>query len=243
VNDAGRLHQPTEEQPLSAAGAEDAPLGGRPYDEVARGYLDDLLDGRRADAFRRVHQLTEQGVPIATIYLEVFEPVLRETGRRWQHNLISVAQEHYVTAATQLAMSQFYPRIFRTPRVGRTLVAACVGGELHEVGLRMVADLFELAGWDSHYLGSDAPSQTVAEFAVQQGADLVAISATLPSHREEVSRMVAALRNTTRIPVLVGGRLFQLQPELWRTIGADATASTAADAVDVGTSLVERAFR
>jgi MerR family transcriptional regulator, light-induced transcriptional regulator len=242
VNDA--LHHPLEEQPLSAAGREDAPLDGHgPYDDVARTYLEDLLAGRRADAFRRVQQLAEQDVPLATIYLEVFEPVLRETGRRWQHNLISVAQEHYVTAATQLAMSQFYPQIFRTPRIGRAIVAACVGGEQHEVGLRMVADLFELAGWDSYFLGADAPSRTVAEFAVQRGADLVAISATLPSHRDEVSRMVAVLRNTTPIPVLVGGRLFQLQPDLWRTIGADATAQTAAEAVEIGTRLAERALR
>jgi MerR family transcriptional regulator, light-induced transcriptional regulator len=173
------------------------------------------------------------------VYLHVFEPVLRETGRRWQVNRISVAEEHYITAATQLAMSQLSPHIFRTPRIGRTVLATCVGGELHEVGLHMVADLFELAGWDSHYLGADAPSQAVAEFASVRGVDLVAVSATLPSHRDEVTRMVAVLRAATDAPILVGGRLFQLRPGLWRTIGADATASSAAEAVAVGSRLVD----
>jgi MerR family transcriptional regulator, light-induced transcriptional regulator len=225
---------------IGANGPEDPPFDrGAPLAEAAMRFLDELLAGRRPAAVQLILELAEAGERIEDLYLHVFEPVLRETGRRWQHNRISVAQEHYITAATQLAMSQLYPVIFRTPRVGRTLVAACVGGELHEVGLRMVADLFELAGWDSHYLGADAPSQAVAELASARSADLVAISATLPSHRDEVARMVAVLRGTSATPVLVGGRLFQHQPDLWRTIGANAYATTAAEAVEVGTKLVD----
>jgi MerR family transcriptional regulator, light-induced transcriptional regulator len=211
---------------------------GAPHAATALAFLDELLQGNRAAAFALVQELVDEGVPIEDLYLHVFEPVLHETGRRWQHNRVSVAQEHYVTAATQLAMSQLYPRIFRAPRIGRTLVATCVGGELHEVGLRMVADLFELAGWDTHFLGADTPSQAVAEFAAARQADLIAVSATLPSHRDEVSRMVAVLRASSHTPILVGGRLFHLEPGLSRTIGADATASSAAEAVRVGNMLV-----
>jgi MerR family transcriptional regulator, light-induced transcriptional regulator len=226
--------------PIGTSGHVDPPLDrDAPFADTAIAFLDELLDGRRSAAIELVLELVDGGVPMEDVYLHVFEPVLRETGRRWQVNRISVAEEHYITAATQLAMSQLSPHIFRTPRIGRTVLATCVGGELHEVGLHMVADLFELAGWDSHYLGADAPSQAVAEFASVRGVDLVAVSATLPSHRDEVTRMVAVLRAATDAPILVGGRLFQLRPGLWRTIGADATASSAAEAVAVGSRLVD----
>jgi MerR family transcriptional regulator, light-induced transcriptional regulator len=209
----------------------------------AAAFLEELLEGRRTDALARVDRLLDDGATVEDLYLRVFEPVLHEAGHRWQTNRISVAQEHYVTAATRLAMSRLYPRIFRAPRIGRTLVATCVGGERHEVGLHMVADLFELAGWDTHFLGADGPSRSVAELASHRHADLVAVSATLPSHREESARMVAVLRSSIEAPILVGGRLFQLEPDLWRTIGADASARSAADAVEVGTRLVAQAGR
>ena len=63
-----------------------------------------------------------------------------------------MAQEHYCTAATQLIMSQLYPYIFTTGKNGRVLVGTCVSGDLHEIGVRMVSDFFEMEGWDTFYL-------------------------------------------------------------------------------------------
>jgi len=60
-------------------------------------------------------------------------------------NEVSVAQEHYCTAATQLIMSQLYPHIFAGEKTERTLIATCVAGDLHEIGIRMVSDLFHRA--------------------------------------------------------------------------------------------------
>ncbi len=114
------------------------------------------------------------GTPLGSLaseYLEVFAPVLREVGRLWQLGQATVGQEHLVTAATQLAMAQLYPRTFATPRIGRTIVVAAVGGELHEIGARMVADLFELGGWDSHFLGANTPTNAVIDIVGQIGAD------------------------------------------------------------------------
>ena len=50
-----------------------------------------------------------------------------EIGRLWQMNKLTVAQEHYCSAATQLIMSLLYPRIFDTkkdrPRLGGSVRA------------------------------------------------------------------------------------------------------------------------
>lgn len=104
-----------------------------------------------------------------SIYLEVLQPVQREIGNLWQTNEVSVAQEHYCTAATQLIMGRLYPYLHLAPRNGKRVVVACVGGELHEVGARMVADILEMEGWDSYYLGANTPTRASFQLSPSSG--------------------------------------------------------------------------
>src|ERR1700731_3389105 len=108
---------------------------GQPLAELANHYLRALLRYDRHSASALILRAVEDKVSIKEIYCHVFERCQYEIGRLWQLNVVSVAQEHYCTASTQLVMSQLYPYIFRADRTFRgTIVAACVTGELHEIG-------------------------------------------------------------------------------------------------------------
>lgn len=202
---------------------------------LAERYLQVLLEARRREATELIMSAVESGqLGVRQLYLEVFEPVLREVGRLWQNNQISIAQEHFISATTQLVMSRLYPRIFTTQRRDLRMVAACAGQELHEIGLRMVADFFELEGWDTYYLGANLPIGAVLDAVRERRADLLALSATMPRHISYVREVIqgvrtdAALRATT---VLVGGAAFSGPNERWRALGADGCARDAAGAV------------
>src|SRR5690348_14944821 len=164
--------------------------------ELARQYLKTLLAGGRHDAGRLILEAVRAGVGVADVYLQVFERCQREVGRLWQLNQITVAQEHYCTAATQLAMAQLYPYLFALPKKGRRLVAASVGGELHEVGLRIVADLFEADGWDTVYLGANVPAGAVVQTVAEHRPDLLVISATMAFHLPNVEQLIALARSS-----------------------------------------------
>ena len=212
---------------------------GQPLSELAHQYLAQLLQGQRHAAIELIVGAVRAGADVRSIYLDVFQPVQREVGRLWQINQISVAQEHYCTAVTQFAMSQLYPYIFSSERKDRRMVATSVGGELHEIGIRMVTDFFELNGWDTYYLGANTPTDSVVQAVVDYNADLVAISATLTPHVQRSAEIIAALKSLQRPPkVIVGGYPFNISPNLWRTVGADATALDAQDAVRIGELLV-----
>ena len=214
---------------------------GEPHASLARRYVEELLAGRRREASRLILSAVESGVSVRDIYLHVFQRAQREVGRLWQLNLLSVAQEHYCTAATQLIMSQLYPHIFSTERNGRTLVATCVAGDLHEIGLRMVADFFEMEGWDTFYVGANAPAAAVVQALAERGADVLAVSATITSHVRQLRELVAAVRASEEcrgVKILAGGYPFNVAPGLWREVGADASASDAAEAVEVAARLV-----
>jgi methanogenic corrinoid protein MtbC1 len=209
---------------------------------TARQYLDLLLAGKRREASRQVLQAVEQqGMSVKDVYLKVFQPAQRETGRLWQRNRITVAQEHYCTAATQLIMSQLYPHLFTGAVAEHSLVACCVGRELHEIGMRMVADFFEMEGFDTYYLGASTPDADVIQAVQDQSADLLAVSVTMPFNLDLAARLIESTRNTpetSKVKIMVGGPPFVLDPDLVRKVGADATAADAAQAVETGRRLV-----
>lgn len=210
-----------------------------PHHALASAYLEALLDGRRQHATQLILDSVRSGIKVEDIYLHVFQPAQTEVGRLWQLNRISVAQEHYVTAATQFIMAQLYPFIFSAERVGARLIAASVGDELHELGIRMVADFFEMAGWDTYYIGANTPTRDLLGAISGYRPDVLAISATLTTHLSRVSEVIDAVRQMPSSPViLVGGYPFNSTPELWRRLGADGTAQNAQRAVQVATALL-----
>ncbi len=207
---------------------------GTPLHAMATDFLAALRSGDRHGAGNLVLDAVNTGrVPVRDIYLDVFRTSQYEVGRLWSEGKLSVAEEHYCTAATQLIMSQLYPHVFSTARRGKTLVAASVAGELHELPIRMVADFFEMAGWDTYYLGANTPARDVASMVQERKADVVAISATMVRHVDAVKDVVDALRATSAPKIMVGGWPFTRDPGLWQHVGADGYAENAQDAVEL----------
>jgi len=208
---------------------------------LARGYIEALLRGDRQAASKMILESVGQGTAIKDIYLNVFQPCQREIGRLWQTNQISVAQEHYCTAATQMIMSQLYPNIFATEKNGRRMVATCVGGELHEIGARMVADFFEMEGWDTYFLGANTPMESILRAIVDRGADVLAISATMTFHIDKVASLITEVRKAGldgKTKILVGGYPFNIAPNLWHSVGADGYARDAQQALRMVEGLI-----
>lgn len=229
-------------RPRGVALSQPAFLGGSTQTQrLARRYLDALLGGRRQEASQLVLRAVQEGASVRAIYLEVFQPALYEVGRLWQQNEISVAEEHFFTAATQLAMSQLYPYIFTPERKDLAMVAACVGDELHEVGVRMVADFFEMEGWDSYYLGANVPAGAILDALRERRPQVLAVSATMSYHVGNVRRLIAQVRELPDVAatkILVGGWCFRAVPTLWKEVGADGFASDAGGAVDAALALL-----
>lgn len=212
-----------------------------PLTPLAHDYLVLLQRGERQLACQRILEAAAAGTSVRDIYLGVFQPAQREIGRLWQMNLISVAQEHYFTATTQLIMSQLYPQVFTEKKDIATLVATCVSGNLHEVGIRMLADLFEIRGWKTFFLGSNTPTAAVLDMVAERGARVLAISATLMPQVTTAKNLIARLRAERRfdhVRVLVGGHPFNIAPELWRKIGADGHARDADEAIELAERLI-----
>jgi methanogenic corrinoid protein MtbC1 len=203
--------------------------------EVQRAYFAAVRSGDRRRAFAVVDEARANGLDIVTLYLDVLQPSLREVGRLWQENEMTVADEHMATAITQMVMARVYAEIAESVTPGaRTVVAACAETERHDVGLRMVCDLLEREGWDVSYLGATVPLDDLVGLVRARRPDAVILSASIAPHLPQLRTTIRSLREIEGEPspfILVGGRPFLDEPELAHRLGADATAPDARGAV------------
>lgn len=201
---------------------------------LAKSYLELLLERKRNRAVDLIMTEVRGGMSIEVAYLEILQPVLYEVGRLWQLNEIDTVVEHYCSAVTQLLMGQLFPFTLSRHPNGWNMIGCCLGSELHEMGLRMVCDLFELDGWDTYFMGAITPGSSLMSQLVKQKPDLVCLSSTMQFGVSSIRDVIAEMRgnsvlNNTR--VMVGGLAFMMNPTLAEVVGADGTAVDARTAV------------
>jgi methanogenic corrinoid protein MtbC1 len=210
-------------------------------------YLEALQVGSRVRALKISQLALAAGTDIRNLYMGVFQPAMYEIGRLWETNQLSVAQEHLATSITRTVMAQLYTLVSTrlTPlrmfmnALRRTVVTTSVSGNLHEIGIRMVADFFELEGWRVYHLGCNIPPEDVVSMVNQRPTNVLAVSVTLNSHipqLHDLIRMVRASPAGARVTIMVGGQPINRVPELCRKVGADLTATNARDAVQLARS-------
>jgi len=205
-------------------------------------FMKHLLKSDKKAASDLILNTAEKGISIIDIYKYIIQKSQYEIGRLWQMNIISVAQEHYCTAVTQMIMSQLYPYIFSTEKNGYTLVATCVAGELHELGIRMVADIFELMGWDTYFLGANTPLSSIVETLKSRDADVLAVSASMTFNVGKVKELIGQVKSVEdlkNVKIIVGGRPFNISGELWKKVNADGFGSDAEASVETANRIIK----
>jgi len=225
--------------------AQDLESGGtgpNPTDVAGRLVLDYLaacLEGDPDKAVSVVMNAVDSGMPPKEIYLRVLVPAQKEIGELWHVGDISIVEERLVSETTRQLMTLLSARHNTSGNPRRTVLAASVAGNAHDLGLRVVAELFRLAGWRCLFLGANVPGEEIARAAQSFGVDLIVLNATLTTHLKGLGDSIAAIRQmASGTPILVGGLAFEGAPELWRRLGADGYAARIDDAVATGESLL-----
>lgn len=196
--------------------------------DIKKDYLSSLLKNDSRTAIEIIEKAAKDGVKIEDIYIDILQEVMYEVGNLWHRNLITVDKEHYCTSTTQTALSRFYHIIFSKPRNGLKIITCCVGSELHEMGIRMVSDLFEYNGWDSIYLGAGVPKSAIIHAVQENHPQMIGFSVTMPQHLPLCLDYVKTIRDMFKdVKIAVGGRAFQTTDKLWEKWGVDVYAENA----------------
>jgi methanogenic corrinoid protein MtbC1 len=153
-------------------------------------------------------------ISVPDLYALVLCPLMTDTGSAWQAGSARVWEEHYATATVRTIVEALAPRVAeesaRAPRRDETVLLACPPAEYHDLGLRMLLDRFQLAGYDAHFLGADTPVPEICDAAERLGATLVVLSASTHYHRVRLREVVDSLRKglPDSVRIAVGGPAF-----------------------------------
>jgi methanogenic corrinoid protein MtbC1 len=173
-------------------------------------YLTALLKGDRQACARIVQSLIDSDIEIKVLYRELFEKTLYEVGHLWETNKISVAREHLATAITERLMSMAYPYLFRKKPISKKVIISCAVNEYHQIGGKMVADIFEMNGWDSYFLGTRTPTGQMLSFIEAIQPDLLGLSLSIYFNFPALKREIEAVNHAfPDLQMIIGGQAFQ----------------------------------
>lgn len=180
--------------------------------EYEDAFFNALLQSNKFKCQKVVREFRKTNLSIMILYEEVFKNSLYRIGELWEDNKITVSVEHMATAITEGLMNDLLPDIINLKRKNKRIVISCVENEEHQVGGKMVADVFEKNSWDAYYLGANTPMDSLIEFCDSVKPDLICLSLTIYSNLSVLLEEIKGIRAVTNIPILIGGQAL-------RTIG------------------------
>ena len=187
------------------------------YEKEIEEYMRCLFkkDGRGAIHF--VREFIDRGISLDDIYVEILSESMRRVGELWHTAEITVDIEHYCTSVTQMAMAQMYDMLFSGERTDKTILCVCPGMELHEMGARIVADLFENHGWDSIFLGAAVPVDYIIDSIRENQPNLVTLSVSMPQHLMDCEKAIQEIKKEfPDVKIAVGGKAFESTNDIWK---------------------------
>ena len=185
-------------------------LPGVPPSEGYEPFLAALLAGNRSQCRAIFESWLAADIDLRVLYQERVQPALYAVGELWEQGRVPVATEHLASAITEGLLSLVYPRLFDRPHIGKSVVVACTANEYHQIGGKMVADLFELHGWRGYSLGANTPELELLNLIRDKNPDAVVLSLAVHFNLEPLLHAAAAVRAAfPEVPILVGGQAFR----------------------------------
>lgn len=143
------------------------------------------------------------------VFSNLIEPVLIRIGQEWHEGTLIIAEEHFVTGFFQEQLLSLLSGTVKPFRIG-TIVAACMPGEQHQIGLMMLVILLRMRGWNVIFMGQDLQFDRLDEVIRNLNPRLMLFSSTIPETAKQVTKLIDMTKTFEKpAPVTVlGGQGF-----------------------------------
>jgi 5-methyltetrahydrofolate--homocysteine methyltransferase len=200
---------------------------------------DNVIEGQAAEVESGVKAALAAGVDAGVILNEALIAAMDEVGCRFEDGDFFVPEMLISARAMQAGLALLKPHLASTDiRAAGKIAIGTVKGDLHDIGKNLVAMMLEGAGFEIMDLGVDVSPESFVD-AVQEGANLIGMSALLTTTMSNMANTIEALKAAglrDKVKVMIGGA--PVTEEFAKSIGADAFAPDASSATRVARQLV-----
>ena len=124
------------------------------------------------------------------------------------------------------------------------IVIGVIQGDTHDIGKNLVKILHETSGLEIIDLGRDVPPETFVKRAIEEQADIIAISTLMSTTMVGMNRVIRLLKEENvrdQFQVIIGGG--PVSQHFADKIGADGYAANAIEAVELTKKLLENSHK
>lgn len=179
-------------------------------------------------------QAISEGLPTRDILQGGLIGGMAVIGEKFKAHEIFLPDVLMAARAMQAGMDELKPLLIKddVPSLGK-VVLGTVRGDLHDIGKNLVAILLKGAGFEVIDLGNDVSPESFVDTALENGAEVVAMSALLTTTMPVMGEVTGLIRQRGlegKLKTIVGGA--PLSDDAAEQMGANAYAYDAASAVD-----------
>jgi MerR family transcriptional regulator, light-induced transcriptional regulator len=207
-------------------------------------FLDLLTAEDKEGALHYALGLLERNeVSVAGLYEGIMAPALKNMACPLNERQWCIWREHLRTSIVRAIIESCHPFVMKERR-GRPgaegkgrVVLVCPTEEYHELGIRMVADMFTMAGFDVALIGANTPFADIVSAVEYFQPKILGISATSSYALFAAGRAIKKVRERfpgKAVMIIVGGVAFESNPGAWKEIGADAHMSSFQEILALG---------
>jgi methanogenic corrinoid protein MtbC1 len=214
-------------------------------DDIIRAYNEAVFDTDKDAAFAVVNSALEQGMSAEDVVFRVVIPAVEEMMSVIARDPDANLAQHFMTAQIAAEVTEKMLEKFRHPpeTVGRVVIGTAYG-DLHSLGKRIVMGCLKALMVEVIDLGVNVPAERFVDEALTNDAQVIAISAMMvhtatgESGCRKVRQILRERGLEARFRIVVGGAPYRFDPELYKTVGADAWASDGVSAGKVIADLI-----
>jgi 5-methyltetrahydrofolate--homocysteine methyltransferase len=200
--------------------------------DVLKQIYDAVLEGKIEETASGVDKALSSGIAASDILDKGLISAMNLVGERFGEGEIFIPQVLWSAKAMQRGMDLLKPHFTPADRAeAGKVVIGTAKGDIHDIGKNLVAIMLEGAGFRVIDLGVDVAPERFVEKAVEEKANVIAMSALLTTTMQSMGDVVSLLRNKklSKVRVIIGGA--PVDQAFCDEIGAHAYGMDAMDGV------------